>query len=167
MRRNRWRVSSYVVASMKLKGSYKGTRKRRQPPAIMKIECPGCGWKSKAGTFEQCEKEYLGHLMRGHYCILHCVFCNAGFPDFATLAHHVVNECQKKTVSENGLRNLTALGTESAQAKTALAAQLCHGLAQLESRFGVASLTVVHSTKGTVDTVAQTAIKSSSKDKRA
>jgi hypothetical protein len=149
---------------MKLKGSYKGKRKRKTPPAIMKLQCPGCNWKSRAGKFEQCEKEYLGHLMRVHYCILHCVFCNAGFPDFASLALHVGNECQKKTVCEHGLKNVMALGTTSVSAKNALAAQLCHGLVQLASRFGTAGAVEVSTTKEIAGTAVPSAAQFSSKE---
>lgn len=74
---------------MLLPGRYKGTRKRKQSPVIVKIECPGCGWHSRQSVFEKAEAEYAQHLLDSHYGILHCAFCPAMLPDFATLAAHV------------------------------------------------------------------------------
>jgi hypothetical protein len=83
----------------KLPGRYKGTRKRSLPPVFVKIECPGCGWKSKAVNSEKmqpAEKEYVHHLTSVHYGLLECAFCDDTvsiglrcLPTFATLAQHV------------------------------------------------------------------------------
>lgn len=79
----------------KLPGRYKGTRKRQEPPVIVQIECPGCGWKGEANRLEPAEMEYLLHLTDHHYSVLECAFCDQSvsrgircLPDFGTLAAH-------------------------------------------------------------------------------
>lgn len=81
---------------MKLKGAYKGTRKRKAPPQIILIECPGCGWKGKPNEITEAEAEYVIHLDNYHIGPLECAFCGDTItrgirllPDFATLAVHV------------------------------------------------------------------------------
>lgn len=102
----------------------------------IRIQCPGCTWASRPNEYEKAEKEYVQHLLDCHYGALYCVFCNVPFPDFKTLASHVQNQCQKKRVVPGGLKRHTDLGPMTNSTKNILAAQLCHGLVQLESRFG-------------------------------
>src|SRR5690349_13727263 len=80
-----------------LPGRYKGTRKRHEAPALIIIECPGCGWRSQGAKPEYAEVEYVLHLNNVHHGTLECAFCDpsvAGrglrfLPDFGTLAQHV------------------------------------------------------------------------------
>lgn len=81
---------------MKLRGRYKGTRRRKAPKAIVRIECPGCGWKGGTAEIAEAEAEYILHLEFFHYGPLECAFCDnevgRGFrllPSFETLAAHV------------------------------------------------------------------------------
>src|SRR5919108_5338235 len=92
----------------RLKGRYKGTRKRKEPPKIIWIECPGCNWRGHPAEVEEAEQEYAIHLERVHYGILECAFCDVsvgrGFrllPDFQTLAAHVKYFHPKKAPSED------------------------------------------------------------------
>jgi hypothetical protein len=83
----------------KLPGRYKGNRKKGLPPVFVRIECPGCGWKSRAVNSEKmqpAEKEYVYHLTSIHYGLLECAFCDSAvsvglrcLPTFETLARHV------------------------------------------------------------------------------
>lgn len=51
----------------KLAGSYKGKRKRREPPIYFQIECPGCGHKLKPRTnVLKVERDYVMHLVSIH-----------------------------------------------------------------------------------------------------
>lgn len=81
---------------MKLKGAYKGTRKRHAPPALIIIECPACGFRTAGAKPEEAEMEYVLHINNVHSGPLECAFCpdSVGrglryLPDFATLAAHV------------------------------------------------------------------------------
>lgn len=81
---------------MKLKGTYKGTRRRPEPPAIIIIECPGCGWRSQPTKPEKAKTQYVAHLDSVHFGSLECAFCDPAtecgqrlLPDFGTLARHV------------------------------------------------------------------------------
>lgn len=81
----------------KLPGRYKGNRKRAEPPVLVQIECPGCGWKGTVNKLEPAEMEYVLHLNDCHHGLLECAFCDAEIisrgirclPDFGTLARHV------------------------------------------------------------------------------
>jgi hypothetical protein len=80
----------------KLKGNYKGNRRKVPAPVIVIFECPGCGFRTQAAKPEKAEQEYVIHLGNVHHGLLECVFCDAGIdrgirwlPDFATLAAHV------------------------------------------------------------------------------
>jgi hypothetical protein len=84
----------------KLPGRYKGKRReapRPEPPAIIIIECPGCGYRTLPNTTENAEIEYVLHLNNIHHGILECAFCDARstsrglrcLPSFETLAAHV------------------------------------------------------------------------------
>lgn len=78
-----------------LPGAYRGTRKRKQPPEIIWIHCPGCSWRGHPAKIEKAEKEYVKHLERVHYGFLDCAFCDGvglGYrllPNFETLVRHV------------------------------------------------------------------------------
>lgn len=76
--------------------AYKGNRKRKAPPDIIQMECPGCGWKGKPAKTQKAEIEYVLHLNNVHHGLLDCAFCYSDspcrfLPDFATLASHVQN----------------------------------------------------------------------------
>jgi len=81
----------------KLPGKYKGERKKKTPPILVQIECPGCGWKGDVlQNLWSAEAQYLDHLLRTHYSILECAFCSEDvsrglrcLPNFASLAAHV------------------------------------------------------------------------------
>lgn len=52
---------------MKLPGAYKhrGCVVRMPPPSIVRIDCPGCDWRT-IERFELAERQYRRHLMHVH-----------------------------------------------------------------------------------------------------
>ena len=47
--------------SLRLPGTYKGTRRRREPPIV--AEC-ACGWRSKPSNPKRAEKRFAAHVAR-------------------------------------------------------------------------------------------------------
>jgi hypothetical protein len=74
---------------VKLPGRYKGTRQWHLPVERVRIECPGCGWKSKPNLVHLAEFELRGHLEDCHTPDRECAFCRAEFQSFEALEKHV------------------------------------------------------------------------------
>jgi hypothetical protein len=80
----------------KIPGRYKGTRKRKVSPAIVRVECPGCGWHSDPLKLNLAEQQYHRHLLRFHYSALHCPYCQNEYPNFDAISLHIREDHKKK-----------------------------------------------------------------------
>jgi len=56
-------MTASLLPSGKLSGSYKGTRRRREPPIA--ASC-GCGWRSKPMSQAKAEVAYQRHIATAH-----------------------------------------------------------------------------------------------------